>query len=126
MKTILLALLTAAATTTASFAAETAPAKLTRTLTTLLEATQENDLDKFESVCDKDMRQAMNELALQSVHEQIAKHMEDGYTAVYLGSLDHLAYTVHLWKLDFEDKGVPDTLAELSWNGGKVSGFFLR
>ena len=126
MKTTLLALIIAAATATVSFAAETAPAKLTRTLNTLLEATQENDLDKFESVCDKTMRQAMNELSLQSVHEQIAKHMENGYTAVYLGSLDHLAYTVHLWKLDFKDNSVPDTLAELSWNDGKVSGFFLR
>ena len=74
MKTILLTLTSLIAATMGTLAEE-APKVEATMLTTLLGATQDNDLAKFESVCDEKMKAAMTEAILTKVSGQVAAQM---------------------------------------------------
>ena len=130
MKTTLLALVTLMSATLGSIAEEApiekAPIEEARILGTLLEATQNNELEKFESVCDETMKAAMTEEKLTQVSTQIAPLMKEGYEKTYMGMLNRGAVKTYYWKIDFEKEGVPDMLAELSIKDGEVAGFFIR
>ncbi len=106
--------------------AEEAPKEEALILGTLLEATQNNDLKKFESVCDEAMKTAMTTETLKQVSEQISPLMKNGYKKNYMGVLNRGAMKTYYWKIDYEKEGVPDMLAELSIKNGKVAGFFIR
>jgi len=106
--------------------AEEAPKDEATMLTTLLEATQNNDLAKFESVCDEEMKTAMTEPILAQVSEQVASQMKEGYEKVFMGVLNRGEAKTYYWKLDFRGEGVPDMLAELTTQDGKAAGFLIR
>lgn len=125
MKTTLLTLATVIAATLGAIAEE-APKDEALILGTLLEATQHNDLQKFESVCDDAMKAAMTEETLTQVSVQVAALMKDGYKKDYMGVLSRGPVKTYYWKIDFEKEGVPDLLAELSIKEGEVAGFFIR
>jgi hypothetical protein len=125
MKTTLFTLATLVTATLGALADE-APKNEARMLGTLLEATQNNDLQKFESVCDGTMKTAMTEEKLTQVSGQISPLMKDGYKKDYMGVLNRGAVKTYYWKIDFEREGVPEMLAELSIKDGEVAGFFIR
>ncbi len=95
-------------------------------LDTLLEATQKNELDKFESVCDDKMKTAMNAEKLAQVSGQISPLMKDGFKREYMGVLNRGTIKTYYWKIEFQKEGVPDMLAELSIKNGEAAGFFIR
>lgn len=125
MKTTLLALSTLMSATLGTFAEES-PKDESLILGTLLEATQNNDLQKFGSVCDETMKAAMTKETLAEVSGQISPLMKDGYKKNYMGVLNRGVVKTYYWKIDYEKDGVPDMLAELSIRDGKVAGFFIR
>ena len=106
--------------------AEEAPKAEMKFLEILLSATQENDLDKFESICDDNMKEAMTEDTLKEVSSQVSPLMKEGYEKVYMGSLDRGGFKTYFWKIDFDQDDAPDVLAELSTSEDKVAGFILR
>ena len=125
MKTALFTLATLITATLGAFAEE-APKNEALILATLLESTQNNDLQKFESVCDEAMKTAMTEEKLTQVSGQISPLMKDGFKKEYMGVLNRGAVKTYYWKIDFQKEGVPDMLAELSMKNGEVAGFFIR
>ena len=125
MKTALITLATVITATLGAFAEE-APKDEALILGTLLEATKNNDLQKFESVCDEAMKTAMTEEKLAQVSGQISSLMKDGFKKEYMGVLNRGAVKTYYWKIDFQEEGVPDMLAELSMKNGEVAGFFIR
>jgi hypothetical protein len=125
MKTTLFTLATLITATLGAFAEE-APKNEALILGTLLEATQNNDLKKFESVCDEAMTTAMTEEKLAQVSGQMSPVMKDGFKREYMGVLDRGTVKTYYWKIDFQKEGVPDMLAELSMKNGKAAGFFIR
>jgi len=125
MKTTLLSIATLLAATLGAIAEE-APKKEDAMVTTLLDATQNNDLEKFKSVCDEAMKAAMTEDILAEVSQQISALMEEGYEKVYMGALNRGALKVYYWKIVFTDKEVPDLLVELTIQNGETAGFFIR
>ena len=106
--------------------AEEAPEKEAKVLVTLLNATQQNDLEKFKSVCDESMQEVMTQESLSEVSGQIASVMKLGYDKQYMGVLNRGDVKTHYWKIDFHTEDIPDLLAELSISGDKVAGFFIR
>lgn len=125
MKIALFTLATLITATLGAFAKE-APKDEALILETLLEATQNNDLQKFESLCDEAMKTAMTEEKLAHVSGQISPLMKDGFKKEYMGVLNRGAVKTYYWKIDFQKEGVPDMLAELSMKNGEVAGFFIR
>jgi hypothetical protein len=125
MKTTLLTIVAITAVSLGVFA-EDAPKSDTSLIEILLDATQSNDLAKFEAVCDDEMKAAMTEENLKDVSDQIAEHMKVGYKKVYLGVLNRGEYNTYLWKIDYDEEGVSDSLAELSTSDGLVVGFYIR
>ena len=125
MKTTLFTLVAFMTATHGAFAEE-APKDEALILGTLLEATQNNDLRKFESVCDEVMKTAMTEEKLTQVSGQISPLMKDGFKKEYMGVLNRGIAKTYYWKIDFKKEGVPDMLAELSMKNGEVAGFFIR
>ena len=125
MKTTLLALVTLLSATMGSIAEE-APKDEALILETLLEATQENELEKFESVCDATMKAAMTEEKLTQASGQVSPLMKAGYEKTYMGVLNRGAVKTYYWKIDYTKEGVPDMLAVLSMLDGKVVGFFIQ
>ncbi len=125
MKNALFTLATLITGTLGAFAAE-APKDESLILETLLEATKNNDLKKFESVCDEAMTTAMTEEKLAQVSGQMSPVMKDGFKNEYMGVLDRGTVKTYYWKIDFQKEGVPDMLAELSMKNGKAAGFFIR
>lgn len=108
-----------------AFAGE-APKEEVLVLTTLLEATQNNDLKKFGSVCDETVNAAMTAEKLTQVSSQVSPLMKGGYKKEFMGVLNRGPIKTYYWKIDFDKDGVPDMLAELSMRDGKAAGFFLR
>ncbi len=125
MKTTLLTVITLI-TATLGTLAEEAPKDESLILGTLLEATQDNDLAKFESVCNGAMKTAMTPDTLKEVSAQISPLMKGGYKKNYMGVLDRGDVKTYYWKIDYDKEGVQDMLAELSIKDGKVAGFFVR
>ena len=125
MKKALLTLATFTA-ATVGILAEEAPKDELVILGTLLEATQNNDLKLFESVCDEAVKTLMTEEKLTKVSGQVSPLMKDGFKKEYMGFLDRGAVKTYYWKMDFQKEGVPDMLAELSMKNGEVAGFFIR
>ena len=125
MKTTLLALLTLVSAIMGTIAGEE-PKDESLILDTLLEATQKNELDKFESVCDDKMKTAMTAEKLAQVSGQISPLMKDGFKREYMGVLNRGTIKTYYWKIEFQKEGVPDMLAELSIKNGEAAGFFIR
>lgn len=125
MKTPIFSMLVLSALSLTTFAAE-APKAVATQLTTLLDATQNNDIEKFESVCDEKMQEAMTPEVLTTVSTQLADLMKKGYKTEFMGSTDRILTVTHYWKIDFDADKVPDQLIELSVTDGKVAGFFIR
>ncbi|MGJ8656433.1 MAG: hypothetical protein ACSHX6_08275 [Akkermansiaceae bacterium] len=108
-----------------------APKEPTAKLDVLLVATEEDDLERFESICGEKMKAAMTEKLLNGVSKQVAPLMKEGYKKVYMGALNRGRFITYYWKLDFDGENVADKLAELSIAelsiaDGKVVGFFIR
>lgn len=78
MKTTLLTLATLIVITLGAIAEEE-PKNEVLTLGILLAATQNNDLEMFESVCDEIMKTAMTAETLKQVSGQISPLMKEGY-----------------------------------------------
>ena len=93
---------------------------------TLLDATEENDLEKFESVCDSVMKAAMTPDVLAGVHAQVSGLMKEGYTKFFMGVLNKGEFKTYYWKIKFKTEGAKDVLAELSVKGDETVGFYLR
>jgi hypothetical protein len=125
MKTTLLSIATLIAATLGAIAEE-APKDEAIMVTTLLEATQNNDLQKFESVCDETMKTAMTAEKLTQVSGQISPIMKQGFKKVFMGVLNRGAVKTYYWKIVFDKEGTPEMLAELSIRDGKAAGFFIR
>ena len=125
MKTTILFICTLLISSFTLIAAE-APKSESMILETLLITTQDNDLIKFESVCDDGMKEAIKEEDLKQVSAQLSALMKQGYKKVYMGMLDRGAFNTYLWKIDFDKDGVPEMLAELSTSNNKVVGFYIR
>lgn len=106
--------------------AEEAPAEAAEALALLMDATQENDIEKFRSCFHEDLGQNITPTMLEQVYTQIADNMKKGYQSIYLGLLDRETVQTHLWKIDFDSDGVADLLAELTYIDGNVSGFLIR
>lgn len=106
--------------------AEEAPKEVASQLQVLLEATQNNNLEKFQSVCDDTMKAAITAEKLAQVSQQIAPLMKAGYKTDFIGDLDKVAFNTYLWKVDFDQDKAPDMLAEVSVANGKVAGFYIR
>lgn len=125
MKTPLLSLVLLAGATTASFSAE-APKAVKAQLITLLESTQDNDLERFESVCNETMQKTMTPEILNKVSAQLSGVMREGYAIEFMGFTDRILTMTYYWKIDFKTERVPDQLIEVSITGDKVAGFFIR
>ncbi|MFC5050787.1 hypothetical protein ACFPK9_09185 [Rubritalea spongiae] len=106
--------------------AEEAPKDVATQFKTLIEATQENDLEKFESVCDAKMQEAMTPQVLEQVSKQVSPLLKAGYQSDFMGDLNKLSHTTYYWKIDFNTEQAPDMLAEMTIANGKVAGFFIR
>lgn len=125
MRTLLLSLAMLVMPTLAVSAGE-APKEESAVLETVLDATRDNDLAKFVSVGDDRVKAAMTADKLAQVSGQLAPLMKQGYGKEFMGVLDRRAFKTYYWKLDFDQEGAPDMLAELSISKGKVAGFFIR
>lgn len=106
--------------------AEDVPEAVEKQCEVLLKATQENDLDKFESVCDEAMREAISAEKLKQVSDQVATLMKGGYKKTFMGSVDRINHRTYYWKLTFDAKDVGEILVQLTSGNGKVSGFFMQ
>ena len=93
------------------------PAAVEKMLVTLLQATADNDLVRFESVCDDTMREAMTPALFRQVNAQLGPLLKAGYTRTYLGSKTQGDITAYLWKLDLKSEGAPDLQAEMAAHG---------
>lgn len=111
---------------TPALAQKAAPDTARETLETLLQAIEDNDLEKFESVCGDHMKEAMTEENLDLTSEKFSEVLSQGYKKVYLGEIDRLSMKTHIWKIDFKAEDLPEFSAELTVADGKVAGFYLR
>lgn len=110
----------------ASAAWEAPPDPVTGMANTLLTAAKNNDLEKFQSVCDASMIEAITPQVLANVSEQVSSLMEAGYQTTYMGVLKRGPYLTYFWSMSFEVEGSDDVLVEISVKDGKVGGFLLR
>ena len=106
--------------------AEDAPAAIQKQCNTLLDATKENNIEKFESVCDKDMKEAITPEILTMVSGRISAAMKKGYIATFMGSLNRLEATTYCWKLDYTDEKTPDSLVQMTTVENEVAGFLIQ
>jgi len=97
-----------------------------KTVTTLLQGVEDNKLETYLSVCDEDMKKAINADALDELNILLGEAMAMGYKAEYLGKLDKGDLVMHLWKLNFKVAGIPDMLVELLLNGDKANAFSIK
>jgi hypothetical protein len=102
-----------------------APAEIEATMQTMLAAVQAGSLADFVAAGAPEFRAGMTKRMLDSVSEQLAPRLRQGYTASFLGTLKQQAFTVYVWKLEFKD-GKDDVLVTLAARGGHVGGFWLR
>ncbi|MBW3637577.1 MAG: hypothetical protein KY445_14105 [Armatimonadetes bacterium] len=91
----------------------------------LMTSIQDDDYTGFLVGVDDNFKAALTKKMFDTVVAQMAPRQKNGYEAIYLEQLKRGAYTVHLWKLAFQDGG-DDILAEMSLKDGKIGGFFLR
>ena len=122
----LLGILTLSLISFSSGAGDQPPEAPAAVLQTLLQATQDNNLEAFESVCDDVMKQTMTPELLKEVSDQLAGLLQAGYQTIYMGVLDRINFKTYFWKLDLSTEGASDVLAELSLKEGKAVGFFLK
>ena len=104
------------------------PKEVQQTLLTVLETVEADDFANF-------VRHASEEWKPKITLEEFgrnagvaARRMEKGYKIVYLGTMNKPLFTIHLWKLVFDDKG-GDVLGEFSVKGeftGKFDNFHLH
>ena len=109
--------------------AEEPPKEVKSVFTVLLQAVEDNDVKTFHSVCNEKMKEALTEEKLDDVSAQLSEAMLMGYKPEYLGSLNKTGIKVYLWRLNFDVKGIPDMLAELSFTGDaedKAAGFSIK
>ena len=92
---------------------------------TLIEATIENDLKLFRSVCNKSMADFMDKSNLGSVSEQIAASLEEGYEMEVKSVEKESFYMVYEWWVTCEDetKFVMNVSID---SKGKVGGCWFR
>lgn len=91
----------------------------------LLWAVQINYFEKFIEDGDSNFKRGMSPGMLESVSKQLGARLKGGYEMKYVGSLRQQGAEVHLWRIEFKDKG-DDVLAKLAWKGKKVAGFWLQ
>ena len=109
-----------------ALAQKAAPPETTVEVETLLHAARDNDLVKFHSLCDENMKKAITAEKLTQVSAQISQLLKEGYKKTYLGLLKRGQVKTHLWKIDLNKAEAPDLLAELSILNDKVAGFIIR
>lgn len=91
----------------------------------LMISIQENDYAGFMVAVDEDFKAALTKEIFEKVVNQVAPRLKKGFQTTYLDQLKKNGYAVHVWKIEFDDKG-NDLLAELSLKNQKIGGFFLR
>ena len=109
-----------------SFSEEQPSEAVVSILETLLQATIDNDLRAFESVCDEAMNAAITPEMLKGVNARLSGLLQAGYQPTFMGILDRIAFKTYLWKIDLSTEGAADLLAELSVKGEKAAGFMLK
>ncbi|MCY7363531.1 MAG: hypothetical protein LH629_15900 [Ignavibacteria bacterium] len=91
----------------------------------LLAGTLENDIDKFHSVCDAKMKEAITKLTLSSVNESVVKLINKDSKNEYIGYYIKDGIEVHLFKIT--QKSLQDDLVVLlSVKNDKCVGFLLQ
>ena len=103
-----------------------APSAADALLKTLLTGIVDNDLSIYHKACDQEMQASTNAEALDELNILLSEAMLMGYEPQYLGALAKTGKTVHLWRLNFTIKGIPDMLAELSIEKEKASKLDIR
>lgn len=112
--------------TTLSAIAEEAPKLASDNLVTLLNATQENNLEMFHAVCDETMKKAITPDTLNKISTQLSPLLKLGYKKQFLGVINRGNHKTYLWKLVMKKDDSPELLAELTHGKDKVAGFFIR
>jgi len=114
---------------------EMAPAKTLdksaqETLLIMLDAIEANDYANFARHASDEFKETLTQKEFTRAVDLAAARLEKGYTVVYFGEMIKAPYTIHLWKLVFQDKGA-DLLGEFSLKDDardkdKVDNFFLH
>ena len=99
-----------------------------QTLLTVLEAVEAGDYANFVRHASDDWKPKITQEEFDRNAGIAALRMEKGYKVVYLGTMNKPHFTIHLWKLVFDDRG-GDVLGEFSIKGeftGKFDNFHLH
>ena len=100
---------------------------ITRTLKSMLAAIQNGSPEQFA----KEGTDTFKQQATQSVidgakaTEDLGARLAKGYQTVYLAELKQKGHKVQVWKITFTDGG-DDMLVRVSFQNGKVAGFFIH
>ncbi len=90
-----------------------------------LDAIEADDFANFAHLGNDSFKAGLTKAWFDEMVKLRAPRLEKGYNVVYLGDLKREAYTVHLWKLVFADK-VEELLGEMSWQDGKIHGYWIH
>ncbi len=109
-----------------SQAEDVAPPAVVTIAESLLKGIEDNDLKGFHSVCDAEMVTAIDAEALDEWNMLLSEAMLMGYQKEYLGKLSKTGKEMHLWRLNFDVKDIPDMLFELVTKAEKASALSVR
>jgi len=101
------------------------PPAMDATLKTMLSAVQAGSVADFVAPADASFKAGMNQAMFDQMRSQLAPRLAQGYTTMFLGTLNQRGVVVYLWKIQFKD-GKDDRLVTMAVNDGKVVGFFLQ
>ncbi|MFB2772745.1 hypothetical protein ACE1AT_26255 [Pelatocladus sp. BLCC-F211] len=91
---------------------------------TILNAIAAGDYELFTTVGDSGYKEGITKQMFESVSEQLAPRMKEGYSITYLCRLKQSQYQVYLWKLSFEDGG-DEFVGRMVMNADKVAGILI-
>ena len=91
----------------------------------LLSAIETDDYQSAVMTLNDAMKNSFTKPLFVRMVARFSPRLKQGYEAIYLGDLKKKRFTVHLWKLSFQDQG-DDVLVEVSIIENKVDGFHLR
>ena len=101
------------------------PIKIQKIYQVLMAGTMENDLVKFHSVCDSEMKSAITKIVLSSVNESVAPLITKEYQGEYIGFYMKDAIEVHLYKIAKKSPS-NDLLVILSVKADKCVGLLFQ
>ena len=91
----------------------------------LLASIEAEDYANFLRVGNDEFKTDLTKEKFTRLVDIAAKRLEQGYSIVYFGEMKKSPYTIHLWKLSFQD-GERELLGEISIRDEKVVGFFIH